>query len=79
VVAVAEPEAKELAIRAAAAVGADFAGVDLLYGADGHPSVLEVNSMPAWSGLQQVSAVDIATVVAADFADALGRREREAV
>lgn len=79
VIAVAEPEAKDLAVRAAAAVGADFAGVDLLYGADGRPTVLEVNSMPAWSGLQQVAAVDIAAVVAADFAEVLGRRRREAV
>lgn len=79
VIAVAEPEAKELAIRAAVAVGADFAGVDLLYGADGRPTVLEVNSMPAWSGLQQVATVDIASTVAADFAEVLRRRAREAV
>ncbi len=55
-------EMKTLALRAAAAVGADFAGVDIVYGADQRPSVLEVNSMPAWSGLQKVTAVNIAAV-----------------
>ncbi len=52
---VANEDMRELALRAAAAVGAAFAGVDVLYGADGRPTVLEVNSMPAWSGLQQVT------------------------
>ncbi len=50
----------DLAVAAAAAVGTDFAGVDLVEGADGALKVLEVNSMPAWSGLQSVAAVDIA-------------------
>ena len=39
----------DLAMRAAAAVGADFAGVDILHARGRHvPHVLEVNSMPAW-------------------------------
>lgn len=67
VAAVVSDEMKALAIAAAAAVGADFAGVDILYGADQQPTVLEVNSMPAWSGLQKVASVNIASV----FADAL--------
>jgi tetrahydromethanopterin:alpha-L-glutamate ligase len=68
----------ELAIAAATAVGADFAGVDILIGNDGHPYVLEVNSMPAWRGLQSVSNEDIATTIAADFLAALreGARSR---
>jgi RimK family alpha-L-glutamate ligase len=60
-------EMKMLAVRAAAAVGTDFAGVDILYAADQRACVLEVNSMPAWSGLQKVTAVNIASV----FVDAL--------
>lgn len=67
VVAVVNDEMKAVAIEAATAVGADFAGVDILYGADQRPAVLEVNSMPAWSGLQKVASVNIASV----FADAL--------
>ncbi|MBV8428272.1 MAG: hypothetical protein JOZ88_13610, partial [Hyphomicrobiales bacterium] len=60
-----------LAIRSAAAVEADFAGVDILLGSDERPYVLEVNSMPAWRGLQSVASVDIAAAVAADFLDRL--------
>jgi RimK family alpha-L-glutamate ligase len=60
-------EMKTLALRAAAAVGANFVGVDIVYGPDERPVVLEVNSMPAWSGLQKVTSISIASV----FADAL--------
>jgi tetrahydromethanopterin:alpha-L-glutamate ligase len=65
-------EIKDLAVRATAAVGADFAGVDLILGVDGHPSVLEVNSMPAWAGLQKVTPTRIAAVLADDLMAALG-------
>jgi glutathione synthase/RimK-type ligase-like ATP-grasp enzyme len=50
----------DLALRAAASVGAEYAGIDLLRDADGQCWVLEVNSMPAWRGLQQVSESSIA-------------------
>lgn len=53
-----------LAVAAAEAVGADFAGVDIVPAADGRLLVLEVNSMPAWSGLQSVAAVNIADAIA---------------
>ena len=66
----------EIAVRAASAVGADFAGVDILHDAEGRPTVLEVNSMPAWSGLQRVTALDIASVVAAGLVAALGQQTR---
>lgn len=59
-----EDELSALAIAAAAAVGADFAGVDIVPAADGSLLVLEVNSMPAWSGLQSVVAVNIADAIA---------------
>jgi tetrahydromethanopterin:alpha-L-glutamate ligase len=57
----------DLAVAAADAVGALYAGVDLIEAADdGGLAVLEVNSMPAWQGLQGVSeAVDIAGELAA--------------
>jgi RimK family alpha-L-glutamate ligase len=53
--------------RAAAAVGCGYTGVDLVEDGEGGFLVLEVNSMPAWSGLQQVTPVDIAREVAAGF------------
>ena len=67
-------EMNALAVNAAAAVGADFAGVDILYGADERPTVLEVNSMPAWSGLQKVTSVNIASTFAEALAAALAAR-----
>ena len=69
-----------LGVRAATAVGAEFAGIDILYGPDQQPTVLEVNSMPAWSGLQKVSSVNIAAGLVAALVDALAeRRRREAL
>jgi ribosomal protein S6--L-glutamate ligase len=49
-----------LAIRAAAAVGADYAGVDLLPCRDGRVFVLEVNGIPGWQGLQAATGIDVA-------------------
>jgi RimK family alpha-L-glutamate ligase len=59
-----EADLAALAVAAAAAVGANFAGVDIVEAADGTLLILEVNSMPAWSGLQSVVAVDIADAIA---------------
>jgi RimK family alpha-L-glutamate ligase len=53
-------DAAGLATRSAAAVGADYAGVDLLPGRDGNVYVLEVNGIPGWKGLQEATGIDIA-------------------
>ena len=65
---------ERLAVAAAEAVGAAIAGVDVLVGADGAPTVLEVNSMPAWSGLQKVSKRNIAQAIVSALMDTLARR-----
>jgi RimK family alpha-L-glutamate ligase len=49
-----------LALRAAAAVGAEYAGVDLLPARDGQVYVVEVNGIPGWQGLQQATGLDVA-------------------
>jgi tetrahydromethanopterin:alpha-L-glutamate ligase len=72
--AVVDSEMKELAVRAAAAVGVDFAGVDIVVCADGRPMVLEVNSMPSWSGLQRVTPERIAAIIGRDLMAELGAR-----
>jgi tetrahydromethanopterin:alpha-L-glutamate ligase len=65
---------ERLAIAAAEAVGAAIAGVDVLVAADGLPTVLEVNSMPAWSGVQKVSERNIAEAIASALMDELACR-----
>ena len=53
----------QLALRAAAAVGADYAGVDLLPSRDGEVFVLEVNGIPGWEGLQRATGIDVAGAI----------------
>ena len=56
-------EWEELAIRAAAIVGADYAGIDLLPSRDGQVYVLEVNGVPGWQGLQRATGIDVAGAI----------------
>jgi len=67
-----DAEMAQLALAAAAAVGADYGGVDLIRDCDGRLLVLEVNSNPAWRGLQSVAGVDIADALARDLLAAIG-------
>jgi tetrahydromethanopterin:alpha-L-glutamate ligase len=68
--AIASQEIVDLALRATACVGADYAGVDVIQAKDGRFLVLEVNSMPAWNGLQSVSRVRISDHLVDAFLDA---------
>ena len=54
-----EEELEELAVKAAKAIGLDYAGVDIVETSEG-PMIIEVNAAPSWHGLQKVSKVDIA-------------------
>jgi len=51
------------ALRAAAAVGARIAGVDILYDRSGAGYVIEVNGVPGWQALQRVTGIDVASHV----------------
>lgn len=62
-----DDEMQVLALAAVSAVGADYAGVDLIRGREGRLLVLEINSNPAWKGLQSVTDVNIAWQLAQDF------------
>jgi RimK family alpha-L-glutamate ligase len=53
----------DLSIRAARAVAAEYAGVDLLPLPDGRVFVLEVNGIPGWQGLQSITDVDVAATI----------------
>jgi ribosomal protein S6--L-glutamate ligase len=57
------PEQERLALRAAAALGAPAAGVDLLPGPGGEWYVLEVNAVPGWRALAPATGVDVAAAV----------------
>jgi len=57
------PELGEMATRAAAAVGAPLAGVDLLPGRDGVLYAIEVNAVPGWKALARTLNVDVARLV----------------
>ena len=57
-------EMEQLAINATRAVQANYAGVDLIQDQQGHYSVLEVNSVPAWKGLYQATGIAISDHIA---------------
>ena len=61
-VALSEAE-RGLALAAAAAVGADVSGVDLLVTPNGETVVLEVNGIPGWQALQSVCDEDLTQLV----------------
>ena len=73
-----QAELAQMALAAAAAVGVDFGGVDIVEADDGDLLVLEVNSMPAWSGLQSVVAVNIADAIADALLACVGKRAQSA-
>ena len=65
-----DADASRLAVRAAAAVGARMAGVDLLPDLDrGGYTVLEVNAVPGWRALAATTGVDVAAAVLAELRD----------
>ncbi|MEE9219824.1 MAG: RimK family alpha-L-glutamate ligase [Acidobacteriota bacterium] len=55
---------EELALGACRALEVEYAGVDLLEDSEGRMWVLEANSIPGWSGLQETTSVDIAGEIA---------------
>lgn len=66
-------EWRSMAIRAAAAVGAEYAGVDLLPGKDGTVYLLEVNGIPGWRGLHEATGIDVADAIVAQLLEGSAR------
>jgi RimK family alpha-L-glutamate ligase len=48
-------------------VDMSYAGVDIIRDAQGRYTVLEINSIPAWKGLQSVTDIEIADLLVDDF------------
>jgi len=73
----AQAEWRDYALRAAQAIGADYAGVDLLQAPGGDAFVLEVNGIPGWEGLQSATGIDVASAIVDQVeARVVGRRDR---
>jgi RimK family alpha-L-glutamate ligase len=66
------PAWEQLALGATAAIGADYAGVDLLPSRDGTVFVLEVNGIPGWHGLKQATGIDVAAAIVDHLAERVG-------
>lgn len=62
-----EADVLSLALRAAEALDIAYCGVDIIRSDDGKLWVLEVNSIPAWRGLQAITDFSIAQVLTDDF------------
>ncbi len=62
-----DEEIIQLARKAVRAVGMDYAGVDIMRDVNGKACVIEVNSIPAWRGLQSVTKDCIAPMLVDDF------------
>lgn len=58
-----DPVLNQLALKTAELLGADYVGVDILI-SHGQPYIIEANGIPGWTGLQSVTPVDIAGVLA---------------
>jgi RimK family alpha-L-glutamate ligase len=51
---------ERLCLEAAAALGVEYAGVDVVRTADGRDYVIELNGIPGWRGLQEATGADVA-------------------
>ena len=63
----ADEKIKKISINAAKLVAADYAGIDLIKDRYGNYKVIEINSVPAWKGLQKTTDKNIASILAKTF------------
>jgi tetrahydromethanopterin:alpha-L-glutamate ligase len=62
-----EADVLAIALQAALVLGIAYCGVDVIRDENGALFVLEVNSIPAWRGLQGVTKINIADALVRDF------------
>jgi len=58
---------EQMALDAVKITGLEYSGVDLIQDKQGKFWITEVNSVPAWKGLQQTTAVDLSDVIIEKF------------
>ena len=61
------PQLAHLAIQASSVLQMDYAGVDIIKDKNGDYSIIEVNSIPAWKGLESVCDINIAQLLVDDL------------
>ena len=74
-----DEELSRLSEDAVEAVGIDYGGVDLIPDVKGHLQVIEVNSIPAWWGLQKVTEFNIASSLIDDMVNRLSLTESQSI
>jgi RimK family alpha-L-glutamate ligase len=57
----------DIAVRAVQALQMSYAGVDIIRNQDGNYQVIEVNSIPAWKGLESVCDIQVAKILVDDL------------
>jgi len=62
-----DSELADLAVKAVSALAMDYAGVDIIRAKNGDYTVIEVNSIPAWKGLQSVCDINVAELLVEDL------------
>ncbi len=62
-----DAEMERIAVQATQALQMDYAGIDIIQDALGNYTVIEVNSIPAWKGLQSVCEVNVAQLMVQDL------------
>ncbi len=65
----------DLAVQAAKALNIDYCGVDIMRDTVGQLWVIEVNSIPAWRGLQAITSVNIAQTLVDDLMSKLDEQQ----
>lgn len=60
-------EMADIAIKAVQALQMNYAGVDIICNQEGRYQVIEVNSIPAWKGLESVCDVRVAEILVDDL------------
>ncbi len=65
--AVLDESLRDLAEATVATVDMNYGGVDIIRDTQGGAWVVEVNSIPAWKGLQSTCNVDVAELLVNDF------------
>jgi tetrahydromethanopterin:alpha-L-glutamate ligase len=62
-----DPAIADIAVKAVNALAMDYAGVDIIQDKSRQYVVIEVNSIPAWKGLESVANTSIANLLAEDL------------